>query len=617
MNFPSSPIPRPLPWVFFFWGGVFALLVAWVCGFGSRDLLVSDPEFKNGATSLKVLVAGSVEKPSVRGKYGGTLTEPALSDPKTFNIWVATDTGSFGAGGTLFESLIGRNPFTNKYEARLSELPEVSNGGKTYTFRLKKGLKWSDGQPITAADLMFTLDLIYDPKTAGIMREGMLVSVPDPKTRGAFKQVPIKYRKVDDLSIEFTLPAPYAPVLSMLNIAPAPRHKLYAAWKSGKINSTWSVDTPPEQLVASGPWIMKQYVSGQRVIYERNPNYWKKDKWGRRLPYLERYVLLIVPDLNTMMLKLKSGELDNTNVPAPDYPSIKRDEKSGGYTVYDLGPSFSTNYLGFNLNPTAKVEAWKIKLFQQQKFRQAVSYAINRDLMSINLFRGLASPAWSYVSSANKAFYNPEVPKYPYDPQKAKQLLDEIGARDLDGNGYREFEGHEIRFNIQTNVENNVRKSMGIVITKDLKNIGINATFTPVAFNKLIGSLDAPPYDWEAIILGFTGGVEPHDGSNIWFSMGQTHQWHPKQKTPATKWEAEIDDLFRRGAQELDPAKRREIYNRWQQIASEQLPLIYTVVPDSLVAIRNKFGNLKPHPQGALWNQEEIFDLKATGNAPS
>ncbi len=617
MNYPSSPVSRPFPWAALGWGAAILLFVAWVCGLGSRDLTVSDPEFKNGATSLKTLVAGSVEPPSVKGKYGGVLTEATLADPKTFNIWVATDNGSFGVGGTLFDSLIARNPFTNKYEARLSELPTVSNGGKTYTFRLKDGLKWSDGKPITADDVMFTLDMIYDPKTAGIMREGMMVSVPDKKAPGGFKQVPIKYRKVDEKSVEFTLPVPYAPVLSILNIAPAPRHKLYSAWKSGKINSTWSVDTPPSQLVASGPWIMKQYISGQRVIYERNPNFWKKDKWGRTLPYLERYVLLIVPDLNTMALKLKSGELDSTTVPAPDYPDAKSYEKRGGYTIYDLGPSFSTNYLGFNLNPKAKVEPWKIKLFQQQKFRQAVSYAINRDLMSVNLFRGLATPAWSYVSSANKAFYNPDVPKYPYNPKKAEALLDEIGARDTDGNGFREYEGHEIRFSIQTNVENNVRKSMGIVITKDLKNIGLNVTFTPIAFNKLLGSLDAPPFDWEAIILGFGGGVEPHDASNIWSSSGPTHQWHPSQKTPATPWEAEIDTLFRRGAQELDPVKRKKIYDRWQVIASEQMPLIYTLVPDALVAIRNKFGNLKPHPQGALWNQEEIFDLKATGAAPS
>ncbi len=589
---------------------------AWASGLGRRDQLITDAEFQKGATSLKILAVGTVEPPSKPGKYGGTFTDGQLADPKTFNIWVATDAGSFGVGRTMADSLIGRNPFTDKYEARLCELPTISNGGKTYTFKLKPGLKWSDGKPITAADVMFTLDLIFDEKTAGIMREGMLVAVPDKKAAGGFKQVPVKYKKVDDLTIQYDLPVPYAPAMSMLNISPAPRHALYDAWKSGQINTAWSVATPPEKLVSSGAWVMKQYVSGQRVVFERNPNYWKKNRFGQQLPFFERYVQIIVPDTNTMTLKFKSGELDTLNVPAPEYPGVKQDEDKGNFTLYDLGPSYSTSYLGFNLNPKSKIPAWKVRLFNHQKFRQAMSYAINRDLMCVNQFRGLATPAWGYISPANKAFYNPNVPKYPYDPKKAGQLLDEIGAKDSDGDGFRDFEGHPIAFNIQTNVENAVRKSMGIVITRDLKNIGLNVTFTPLAFAKLIGSLDAPPYDWEAIILGFTGGVEPHDSSNIWSSSGPTHQWHPSQKTPATPWEARVDELFRLGAQELNPAKRKAIYGEWQQIASTQLPLIYTVVPDSLVAIRNRFGNLKPHPQGAVWNQDEMFDSKATGNAP-
>lgn len=618
MAAPSSSFSAPkrkIPLWPFAIGALILTLGAWVSGAGSRDLLVTDPEFVKGAQSLKTLVVSTTEPPSKKGLYGGTFTDATLGDPKTFNIWVATDAGSFGVGGTLFDSLITRNPFTNKWQGRLCDLPTVSNGGKTYVFRLKPGLVWSDGQPISADDLLFTLDMIYDPKTAGIMREGMLVSVADKNSPGGFKQVPIKYKKLDDRSIQFDLPVPYAPALSMLSIQPAPRHRLYDAWKSGHINTAWNVSTPPDQLVSSSQWIMKEYVAGQRVVYERNPRFWKKNEFGQQLPFLDRYVQLIVPDANTMTLKMKSGEVDNIAVSPPDYPSIKKGEDAGNYTVYNLGPSLNTSYLGFNMNPDSKVDAWKIKLFSQTKFRQAVSYAINRDLMSVNLFRGLAVPAWSYISPAQQDFYDPNVPHYPYNPKKAGELLDEIGAK-AGGDGIRSYEGHPIEFNIQTNVENNTRKSMGIVITRDLKNVGINATFTPLAFNKVIGSLDAAPYNWDAVILGFTGGGDPHNGANIWYSSGETHQWHPKQKTPATLWEAQVDDLFRRGAQEMNPVKRRKIYDQWQQIASTELPFIYTVVPNSLVAIRNRFGNLKPHPLGAIWNQEEIYDLSATRQTP-
>jgi peptide/nickel transport system substrate-binding protein len=285
--------------------------------------------------------------------------------------------------------------------------------------------------------------------------------------------------------------------------------------------------------------------------------------------------------------------------------------------VHNLGPGWGFNYLGFNMNPEAKVDPNKIKLFQQQKFRQAVSYAINRELIAKNLLLGLARPLYGPVTPANTLFFNPDTPQYPYDPDKAKALLDEMGVKDTNGDGFREWNGREVKFNIQTNVENDVRKSMCTLITADLKGIGLNAIFTPITFNKLVANLDSPPYNWEACVLGFTGGPEPHNGSNIWFSSGPSHQWRPKQKTPATPWEAEIDKLFRQGAQTLDEGKRKEIYNRWQVVAAEQLPFIYTVVGDQLIALRNRFGNTKPSPTGGvLWNLEEIYDLKVTRDRP-
>ncbi len=600
---------------------VVAWIVAWVCGIDTRDRFLKPGQHGEALryVGLNRVVPQKTEPPSKRGKYGGVMTDTTLGDPKTFNLWAATDAGSGGAVGLLYDSLIGQNTYTQQWEGRLCDLPNVSKDGLVWTFRLKPNLTWSDGVPITADDIIFTLDMIFDPKTQGTVRETMLVDVKDPKT-GQYKRVPPGYQKIDDRTVQFRFPVPYAPARSMLSINVAPRHKLYAAWKSGQFNSTWSVSTAPKELVSSGPWIMQSYVASQRLVYVRNPHYWKKDKWGGALPYLDKYVQLIVPDTNTDTLKFKAGECDALGVTATDYPSIKRSEPTGNYTIYDLGPSSSTQYLGFNLNPnskTGKTAPWKIKLFQQTKFRQAVSYAINRDLMCINQFLGLAQPLYTFITPADKIDFNPNTPKYPYNPKKAQALLDSIGAKDNDGNGYREFEGHEIQFNIITGVQNQQRKDMCTVITKDLKNVGLNAIFTPVDFNRLISSLDSPPYDWEAVVLGFTGGgSEPNDSANIWYSSSLMHQWNPNQKTPATPWEAEVDDLFRQGAQELDPKKRKAIYDRWQVIASTQLPLIYTVVPDSIVAVRNKFGNLKPCPGGALWNQDELYDLSATRDTP-
>lgn len=566
------------------------------------------------------------EPETVLGKYGGTLTEDSISGPKTFNLWVAAENSSSGAVSELYDSLIGQNAYTLEWEDRLAELPEISADGLTWTFKLKPDLKWSDNAPLTADDVIFTLDVLYDEKVQTNMRESLMLDAPDGK--GGFKRVPLAYKKLDDRTIEFKFPVPYAPARNILNFPIAPKHKLEAAFKAGQpsktsFNSTWGVDVDVTELVSSGPWILKSYVSGQRLVYARNPNYWKKDKEGRPLPYLDQKVTLIVPDTNASTLKFRSKETDVLSLQAADYPQVKRDEAKGNYKVLNLGPTWGNNYLGFNMNPNsdpARRDPAKIKLFQDKRFRQAVSFAINRQRIADTIFRGLASPMYGPESPANKAMFNPEIAKYPYSIARAKELFTQIGLKDSDGNGYVELNGKDVKFNIITNVESKARVAMATIITDDLRKAGVNATFTPISFNKLVSLLDPKPpapYDWEAIVLGFTGSPEPHNGRNIWSSSGNLHQWHPYQKKPATKWEAEIDDIFRLGAQEMDETKRKAMYGRWQVIAADELPLIYTVVPDGLVAIRNRFGNLKPTSLGgATWNSDEIYDLSATRDTP-
>lgn len=595
------------------------------CG-GDEKFAGTGNNTANEATPGTEQTGGREEPPSTPGKYGGTLTEDSISDPKTFNYWVAAETSSTGAVGPLYEPLLTLNAYTLKWEGRLAELPDVSADGLTWTFKLKPGLKWSDGQPITADDVTFTMDVIYDEKVQTNMRESMLLDAPDGK--GGFKRVPLKYRKVDAGTVEMKFPVAYAPARDILSFPIAPRHKLLGAYKEGqpsktRFNATWGINTKVSELVASGPWTLESYVPGQRLVYKRNPNFWKKDDQGKPLPYLDRYVTLIVPNLNTSSLKFRAGDTDVFNPPHNEFPDFKKGEAKGNYKVMNLGPSWGTNYLSLNMNPTSKIAKqtpWKIKLFRDARFRRAVSHAINRERIAKTVFLGLARPLYGPESPANFVFHNPESPKYPYDLEKSKALLAEIGLRDANNDKTLEFEGNEVKMNILTNVENNLRVAMATIISDDLRKVGINASFTPINFNTLVTKLDPKPpapYDWDAIVLGFTGGLEPNNGRNIWQSSGNLHQWYPYQTKPDTKWETEIDELFRVGAQTMDEAKRKEIYNRWQEIVGEQQPLIYTVTPDSLAAVRNRFGNIKPSSLGGvLWNLEEIYDLKATRDNP-
>ena len=581
----------------------------------------------NGNTDANgVTKAAAVEPPSTPGKYGGTFTDSSIADPKTFNLWVAAETSSTGAVGGLYDSLIARNSYTLKWESRLAELPEISADGLTWTFHLKPNLKWSDGQPITADDVIFTLDVIFDPKVQTNMRDGMLVDVPDGK--GGYKQEPIQYKKIDNSTVQFKFPVQYAVAREMLSFPIAPKHKLYQFWKQGQpsstaFNSAWGVNVDVHDLVSSGPWIIQSYVPRQRIVYARNPYYWKKDKDGRPLPYLDKYVTIIVQDQNTDQLKFAAGDTDVLSVQHKDYPRLKGAEAKGHYKVMNLGSSWGNSYLCFNQNPNsvvAKRTPWKIQLFQDARFRQAVSYAINRKRISDDIFLGMATPMWGPLSPANTLFFDPNVPHYPYSLDKAKALLAQIGLKDTNGDGILEYQGHPVKFTILTNVENNQRVAIMAIISNDLKQLGLDVSYAPIDFNKLVSLLSPKPpapYDWDAIVLGFTGGPEPYDGRNIWQSSGNLHQWYPYQKKPATKWEAEVDDIFRKSGQTLDEAKRKELFDQWQEIAASELPLIYTVVPDGLVALRDGFGNIKPCSQGGVtWNLDEIYSLQATRDQP-
>jgi peptide/nickel transport system substrate-binding protein len=553
-----------------------------------------------GETPQVTLTAAEMagfKKTDVSGKRGGTILDAVFAGPKTFNMLIAGETSSTGAVGVMFPGLLTRNAETLKIEPELAESYQQTNGGRTWTFKLRPGLKWSDGQPFTADDVTFTLDLIYDTKIETPQRELMLL---DGK--------PWQYKKVDEQTVRIDLPAPFGPFLDIAGFPILPKHKLNAAWKEGKFNSTWGVDTPATELVGMGPLLLQKYDPGQRLLYRRNPYYWKLAADGTQLPFLDSQVTQVVPDMNTVNLKFKSKETDTIDLSPQDWAGMKAGEAEGGYHALNLGPSWGSNYVVLNQNPRAsKLLAYKREWFAKKEFRQAISYAINRKSMIETVFRGLARPQWSPVSEANKVFYNAKVKQYPYDPARAKSLLAGLGFRDKNGDGILEDPaGHAVEFSLLTNTGNNVRSAMSAVIQDDLKQVGINLHLTPIEFNNLVTRL-MNTYDWEAILLGFTGGPEPHSGASIWTSRGPMHGWNPRQAKAATPWEAQIDQLFSQGAKTVDPVKRKAIYDQWQQIASEELPLIFLVTPDSLAAIRDRLGNMKPTSLSRRWNIEELY----------
>jgi len=546
-------------------------------------------------------------KPRV-GKYGGTLTLSTIADPKSFNAIMAKETSTTAITGHIFEGLTRTHGISGEVEPNLAESWDISKDGQTYTFHLRKNAAWSDGRPFTSADVAFTFNrLINNDKVPNSARDILTIEGKFPKVTA-----------VDPHTVEFSLPTRFAPFLRAMSQEILPKHKLEKSVNAGEFAAAWALDTPLSEIVGTGPFMLRKYEPAQRVILVRNPRYWRRDAAGNRLPYIERLIYVVVQSQDVGLLRFQSGVTDVYRLRGTDYPILKPKEKARNYTVYRLGPAYGTNFICFNqhrgTNPkTGKpfVSSEKLSWFTNLKFRQAVAYALNRRQMIAIAMNGLGYPQSAAMSPRAGYFYNDHVKRYVYNPKKARQLLAAAGFTDRNGDGFVEdAQARPVKFIILTNAGNTVREKLLGIIATDLRRIGLDARTALLEFNVLCTKLDATN-DWDAILLGLTGGPEPHNGKNVWQSSGQLHMWYPKQKKPATAWEARIDRIFDLGVQELDRKKRKALYDEWQAIVAEQVPFTYTVLSESITAVRNRFGNLAPATYGGvLHNIEELYIVK-------
>ncbi len=563
---------------------VLALCVPLKAGGGAAIRL---PDLENP----KVLSAGKI------GRYGGTLIAGEISDPRTFNLIVSQETSSTIPLSRIFDGMVETNYDTTEVEPGLAESWTMSPDGKTWTFRLRKGVRFHDGVELTAADVVFNMETAFTPGVRGGRRDVLTIAGK-----------PIQWRKVDTYTVEFKTEEPFGPFLRTMTFGVLPKHKLEAALKAGpaEFNKTWGVNTPPRDIIGTGPFIMQSYVPGERIVFLRNPKYWKADAEGNRLPYLARHVQVIVSNLDTLRLKFQAGETDLYGVRPREFAEFKAGEKSGKYTIYEAGSTAGTEFLMFNQNPRG-ITPPGLMWFSNTRFRQAISFAIDRAAVANQVYGGRATPQFGPVTPANKLFFNPKVTQYPHDLARAEALLAEAGFKKGPDGALRDAAGNAVEFALSTNAENSERVAIANLVRQDLARLGIKVTLAPEAFNTLVGRLDANA-NLDALIWGFTGGVDPHTGQNIWKSSGSLHRWNPKQEKPATGWEAEIDRLFDQAATTLDQNRRKQLYNRWQEIVAEQQPLIYLANPLTSVAARNTLANIRPSPfAGSTWNIDQIF----------
>ncbi|HWM85012.1 MAG TPA: ABC transporter substrate-binding protein, partial [Kofleriaceae bacterium] len=496
--------------------------------------------------------------------------------------------------------LVRVNHTTFELEPWLADRWESSPDGRTHTLHIRPGVTWSDGAPFSADDVLFSLEVAFDPKVKSVMGDALMVAGE-----------PIRAAAPDAQTVVFTYAAPFGPGLALLdNLWLLPKHKLEGALKAGTFADAWSTKTPPAEMVGIGPFVIAAYEPGQRVRLERNPRYWRKGSDGGALPHLDRLVLEVIPDDNAQILRLESGALDLTNneLRADDYAVAKRAADQGRLTLVELGVGPDADAFWFCLKPEAKKGDPRFAFVSQPAFRQAISHAVDREAYANTVYLGAAVPVWGPVTPGNKPWFWPDVPRYPHDLARARALLRGLGLEDRNGNGtVEDTKGTEARFTVMTQrgVTNYDR---GAAFVRDeLAKVGIALDVAPLEFNTMITRMLAADYD-AMYYRPVLSNLDPAMTSDFWLSSGSARFWNLAQATPATEWERRIDTLMAEQGAALDPARRREIFNEVQRVFAENLPVLYFAAPRlySAYSTRLTGATLSVLRPPILWNADTL-----------
>jgi peptide/nickel transport system substrate-binding protein len=523
------------------------------------------------------LVISFLTSGSAFSQTGGELRFCLRSEPKTFDPLLVDDDSSLSIRYLTGGVLVRVNRHTQELEAELAESWRVSKDGKQITFKLRRGIAFSDGSPFSSDDVAFTMERLMDPA---------LHSSTGDAFRSGSGAISTKIIAPDQIVVVF--PAPVAGIDRLFDQV-----------------AIMSAHSPKKEAAVLGPFMVAEYKAGSSLLLRRNPNYWKKDDQGRRLPYLDSIRLDIQPNRDIEMMRFKRGELDLINVIDSDY--FDRLAATSPGLAHDAGPSLDSDFMWFNQVASAPIPEYKRAWFRSANFRHAISQAINRDDLSRVVFNGHAQPAIGPVSPANRFWFNSKLKAEPYRPDAALERLQAEGFH-LQNGALFDKGGNAVEFSIVTNASSKPRERMAVMVQEDLGKLGIKVNVVTLDFPSLIERI-SQKFNYEAAMLGFRNvDLDPNGQMNIWLSSAEDHAWNPQQKTPETAWEAEIDRLMRAQASTADPRKRKEDFDRVQEIVAEQTPMIYLINQNALSAISSAVEGANPgilSPQ-TFWNAERL-----------
>lgn len=547
--------------------------------------------------------------PGTIGVRGGRLVAALRSEPKTLNPVTALDLPSKEVIALLCADLIHINVYTQQTEPALAKSWKLSADGRTYTLELRRGVSFSDGHPFDADDVVFSFKVYLDEKTHSPQRDLLEVGGK-----------PIQVRKLGPYRVAFELSQPYAAAERLFdNVSILPRHLLEQAYEKGEVTRAWSLTTNPSAIAGLGPFRVKQYIAGQQLVLERNPFYWKADAKKNRLPYLDELVFLPVPTEDAEVIRFQAGDLDVIdNINAENYAVLEKEEAAKHYQLHDLGPGMEYDFLFFNLNDLGAKQLPEIsrkqQWFRRDEFRQAVSAAIDREAIARLVYHGRAASLSSQVTPGNKLWLNAALSRPIRSLERAQGLLHAAGFSQRADGMLLDPHGNPVEFSILTNPSNLQRTKMATIIQEDLNRLGMQVHVVPLEFQSLMARV-FDSFDYEASVLGLqSGDADPNPEINVWTSGGGTHVWAPAEMRPLTPWQTELDRLMQLQTTILDYKKRKQAYDRVQEIVAQYEPVICLVSPNVLVGAKDSLAGIKPAllRHHLLWNAEQLYRTQAS-----
>jgi len=501
--------------------------------------------------------SGPQEKAYKPTAYGDIIVRGDIGDASNLIPILASDSASHSIAGLIYNGLVKYDKDMN-IVGDLAESWDISDDGLVITFHLRKGVKWHDGKPFTAKDVLYTYQVTVDPKTPTAYA-------------GDFLKVK-KAEVLDDYTFRVTYDKPFAPSLISWSSAVLPRHLL-----EGQDITKSSLARHP---VGTGPYLFKEWLAGQKIVLVSNADYFE----GR--PYVDGHVTRIIPDMATMFLELRARNIDMMGLTPLQY--TRQTENNLFRQSFDKYRylAFAYTYLGYNL---------KHPFFADKRVRQAISYAINKEEIISGVLLGLGKPATGPYKPGTWA-YNENVKTYSYNPQKARELLRAAGWTKTNNDGFLEKDGRPFTFELVTNQGNETRQKCAEIIQRQLKEVGIDVKIRILEWAAFINDF-INKRRFEAVILGWTIPLDP-DAYDVWHSSKTA----PEELNFISYKNPEVDALLEKARSTFDQKLRKKYYDRFQEILVEDQPYTFLYVPDELVIISKRFRGIEPAPIGLSHN---------------